>query len=55
MKYATEIDSGGMIYSYMPSFMKTGIGIQAILKLFLRNMRGCKVDITDGEIYEVGC
>jgi hypothetical protein len=32
-----------------------GIGIQAILKLCLTNLRGCKADFTDGEIYEVGC
>jgi hypothetical protein len=28
--------------------MKTSTGIQAILMFFLRNVRGCNVDITDG-------
>jgi hypothetical protein len=31
---------------YMPSFMKIGTGLQAILKLSLRNLRGCNVGIT---------
>jgi hypothetical protein len=30
MKYATEIDSGGMIY--LPSFTKTSTGVHIILK-----------------------
>jgi hypothetical protein len=28
--------------------MKTGAGVQAILRFFLKNLRGCKVGITDG-------
>jgi hypothetical protein len=44
--YATEVASSGMIY--LPSFMKTGTGIQAILRLCFGNLRGCKVGITDG-------
>jgi hypothetical protein len=54
MMYDIETGSGGTIYSYVPSFMTTHIGIQAILKLCLRNLRGCKADITDGGIYKVG-
>jgi hypothetical protein len=38
--------SGDMIF--IPSFMKTGAGFQAILRFCLRNLRGCNVDITDG-------
>jgi hypothetical protein len=33
---------------YIPSFMKIGTGIQAILRFCLRNMRGYNVGITDG-------
>jgi hypothetical protein len=35
MIFAVEMVSGGMIY--VPSLMKIGIGIQAILRLCLRN------------------
>jgi hypothetical protein len=45
MMYTIEMASGGMIY--IPSFMKIGIGVQAILRFRLRNLRGCNV-ITDG-------
>jgi hypothetical protein len=31
MKYAVEMDSGAMIYSYIPSFIKTGSGIQKLV------------------------
>jgi hypothetical protein len=37
MKYATEMASCGMIY--IPSYVKIGIGVQAILGCFLRNLR----------------
>jgi hypothetical protein len=40
MKYAVEITS-------LPSFMKIGTGVQAILRFCLRNLRGCDVGITD--------
>jgi hypothetical protein len=33
---------------YILSFMKIGTGVQAILRLRLRNLRGCFVGITDG-------
>jgi hypothetical protein len=46
MKCAVEIASCGMIY--IPSFMKIGKGIQAILRFCLRNLIGCNVGITDG-------
>jgi hypothetical protein len=45
MAYAVEIASCGMIY--IQSFMKTGTGVQAILRLCLRSLRGCNVGITD--------
>jgi uncharacterized protein YraI len=48
MTYAIETASGGMRYTYIPSFTKIGTGIQAILRLCLRNMRGCNVGVTDG-------
>jgi hypothetical protein len=44
--YANEFGSGGMIY--VPRFMKTYTGVQAILRFCLRNLRGCNVGITDG-------
>jgi hypothetical protein len=40
------MDSYGM--TYIPSFMKIGTGVQAILRLFLRNLRGCNIGITEG-------
>jgi hypothetical protein len=36
----------GMIY--LPSFMKIATGVQVILRLFLRNFKGCNAVITDG-------
>jgi hypothetical protein len=36
----------GMIH--IPSSMKVGTGIQAILRFYLSNLRGCNVGITDG-------
>jgi hypothetical protein len=44
--YAIEMGSGGMIY--IPCFMKTGTGMQAIFRFCLRNFKGCNVGITDG-------
>jgi hypothetical protein len=35
MKYAVEMASCGMIY--VPSFMKIGTGVQAILRFYLSN------------------
>jgi hypothetical protein len=46
MKDAVEMASCGMIY--IPSFMKIGTDVQAILRFSLTNLRGCNVDITDG-------
>jgi hypothetical protein len=48
--YAIEIAVGGMIH--VPSFMKIDTGVQAMLKLYLRNIRGCNVGITDRKIYD---
>jgi hypothetical protein len=46
MKYVVEVASCGMIH--IPSFMKTGTDIEAVLRFCLRNLRGCNVGITDG-------
>jgi hypothetical protein len=46
MKYAVDMVSCGVIY--IPSFMKSGAGIQAILRFSLRNSRSCNVGSTDG-------
>jgi hypothetical protein len=45
MRCTVEITSCGIIY--IPSLMKTGIGVQEKLRLFLRNLRGCNVGIAD--------
>jgi hypothetical protein len=45
-KYAIEMSSCGM--TYVPSLMKIGTCVQAILRFCLRNFRGCNVGITDG-------
>jgi hypothetical protein len=39
------MNSDAMIY--IPSFMKIGTGVQAILKFFLNNLRDCNVGIID--------
>jgi hypothetical protein len=44
MKYAIEI-TDGMIY--VGSFVKFGFDIQVILSLYLDNLRGCSVDISN--------
>jgi hypothetical protein len=46
MKYAVEIASCGIIY--FMCVIKFGIGVEAILRLSLRNLKGCNVGITDG-------
>jgi hypothetical protein len=49
MEYNTiEMVSCGMIC--IPSFMKIGMGIQALLRSCLRNFRECNVHITDGRV-----
>jgi hypothetical protein len=48
VKCAVEIASCGMIDE--PSFMKIGRGDQAILRLFLSNLRGYNVGITDERV-----
>jgi hypothetical protein len=35
--------------TYIISFMKIGVDVQAILRVAFRNVRGCNVDITDGK------
>jgi hypothetical protein len=45
MKYSVVMTLFGMIY--LPSFLKIGKVVQAILRFFLRNLRGCNVGITD--------
>jgi hypothetical protein len=41
--YAIEMASCGI-----PSFMKMGTGVKAILKIFFRNLRGCNIGIACG-------
>jgi hypothetical protein len=46
MKYTAEIASNSAIY--IPSFMKTDKGIEAVLRFYFSNLRCCNVGITDG-------
>jgi hypothetical protein len=43
-RYTVNVAVGGMIY--MPSFIKIGIGAQAILRFDLSNLKDCNVGIT---------
>jgi hypothetical protein len=55
IKYAIEMVSYAMMY--LPSSMKIGIGIQAILRVCCRNLKLKFVGIIDGEFFyyvEVG-
>jgi hypothetical protein len=52
MMYSVEMALCGMIY--LPSFMKFGTGVQAILRLCLRKLRDCNVGITDGRDFLIG-
>jgi hypothetical protein len=45
MIYTVEMASCGVIY--LPSFMKIGTGIQAILRFCLSNLNACNVGITN--------
>jgi hypothetical protein len=47
MKCAVEIVSFAM--AHIPSFIKMGKGVQAILRFFLGNLRVYNVGITDGK------
>jgi hypothetical protein len=46
MVNAIELISCCMMY--IPSFMKTGAGVQASLRFFLSDSKGCNGGITDG-------
>jgi hypothetical protein len=48
---AVGMASCGMIY--VPSFMKIDTGVQAILRFYVRSLRGCNVGITDGRRFLV--
>jgi hypothetical protein len=39
MKYAVEMGSGAMIYSYIPSFIKIGSGIQTLTRGYSQTHR----------------
>jgi hypothetical protein len=43
--YGVEMASCGMIF--LPSFMKIGTGVRAILRFRFRNLNGCNIGITD--------
>jgi hypothetical protein len=47
VRYTAEMASDGMIY--LPSFMKSGAGVQAILRFCLSNLNVCNVCISDGK------
>jgi hypothetical protein len=48
MMYAIEVASCGIIC--IPGFIKFSTVVQAILRLYLRNLRDRNVDITDGRV-----
>jgi hypothetical protein len=50
-EYAAVIDSRGMIY--ISSCMKTGAGIQALLRFSFSNLRSCNDGITEGRDLEL--
>jgi hypothetical protein len=45
MNFAVETGSGEIMH--IPSSMKIGAGVQAVLRFGLRNLRGCNVGIAD--------
>jgi hypothetical protein len=46
MENVIEMASYGVIY--LVSFMTIGTDIQAVWRFYLRNLRDCIIDITDG-------
>jgi hypothetical protein len=44
--YAVEMASCGVIY--LPNFIKIATGVQAKLRVYLRNLEGRNAGITDG-------
>jgi hypothetical protein len=46
MIYAVQMPSSGMMF--LPNFINIGSCIQAIFRIFLSNLDGCNVGITDG-------
>jgi hypothetical protein len=46
MKCTVEMALGGMMYT--TSFMKNGIGVKEILRVFLSNLKCCDVGIAVG-------
>jgi hypothetical protein len=46
MKYAVEMTSCGI--TYVPSFLKIGGDIQAMLRFNFRNVRSCNFGVIDG-------
>jgi hypothetical protein len=45
----SEMSSGGMIFSYIPSFMKSDTSVGGILWFRFSNLKGCNVGITDAK------
>jgi hypothetical protein len=39
----------------VPSFIEFGGGVEGILRFCLKKLKGCNVDITDGNKYELHC
>jgi hypothetical protein len=42
----SEMSSGGMIFSYIPSFIKSDTSVGGILWFRFNNLKGCNVGIT---------
>jgi hypothetical protein len=46
MQYTVELATDCM--NHMPGFMMIVLGVQAVLKFCLSNLRDCSVGVTDG-------
>jgi hypothetical protein len=46
MVYAVQMPSPGM--TLLPSFINIATCVKSIFRIFLSNLNGCNVDITDG-------
>jgi hypothetical protein len=49
-----SVGTGSGVMTYIPTFMKTGRGVERILRFCLRNLKGCNVGITDGRDISIG-
>jgi hypothetical protein len=53
VEYTYTVGMASDVMIYVPSFMKIGSGVQAMLKFGISNLRAYNVGMTDGSICEV--